>query len=101
LLTIGHPRTTGLDKVDIHTYSAKIIANEEASEVFQHYPVLIAKPFLGITTNGQKVPDLYKIQDEGAPVEGMVLWRLGVSIDCRQTLPKQLLLVSTNMKRAK
>jgi len=71
LTRVGHPRTKGLDKADIYTYSNNIISNEGASKVFSHYKKLLAKPFVGVTTDGKKVEGLYKRQDEGAPVEAM------------------------------
>ena len=60
-----------MDKANIYTYSNNIISNEGASKVFSHYKKLIAKPFVGVTTDGKKVEGLYKRQDEGAPVEAM------------------------------
>jgi hypothetical protein len=33
---------------------------------------LLAKPFVGITTDGNKLKNVFKRKDEGAPVEDMV-----------------------------
>jgi len=70
-LTVGHPRTKGLDKADVHVYSKNITSNAEASKVFEHYPKLIRVPFKGVTTDGTKLNDVYSPQS-GAPVKEMV-----------------------------
>ena len=70
-LMVGHPRTKGLDKADVHVYSKNITSNAEASKVFEHYPKLIRVPFKGVTTDGTKLNDVYSPQS-GAPVKEMV-----------------------------
>lgn len=68
----GHPRIAGLDKTDIETYSSKIASNPQVIPVFEEWKAQLSQPFYGITSDGQRKEGLFRVADEGAPIEEMV-----------------------------
>ncbi|CZR55556.1 uncharacterized protein PAC_05444 [Phialocephala subalpina] len=68
----GHPRTAGLDDIDIYAYSKDIINKPKPKQLFGPWLDLLKQPFTGITTDGIRREGLYDLADEGAPTQEMV-----------------------------
>lgn len=49
-------------------HTAQRLAGPRAPLLFAAWDKLFAEPFRGVTTDGQAIPDLYALRDEGAPV---------------------------------
>lgn len=67
-----HPRVAGLSELDAYAHAERALKIPWLNEVFAGWRQLYDEPFLGITTEGRKIPDLYSLASEGAPTVSMV-----------------------------
>lgn len=67
-----HPRAAGLSELDAYSHAERSLKIPVLKEVFAGWRQLYDEPFLGITNDGRKIPDLYSLASEGAPTHSMV-----------------------------
>ena len=48
------------------------LKSPRAQGLFANWERLFSEPFVGITTAGTAIPDIYKVQPEGAPTRAMI-----------------------------
>ena len=59
--------------LDAHQHAEARRANPVPRELlFEPWAARYAEPFVGITTDGRLIPDLYRLQPNGAPVQAMM-----------------------------
>src|SRR6202034_4813068 len=68
-----HPRIAGIAERDAYSHAAHALATRARVQgLLEERRARLNQPFRGITTNGDVVPDLYELADEGAPTGAMV-----------------------------
>ena len=68
-----HPRIAGISERDAYSHAAHALATRARVQgLLAERRRAAGQPFRGITTNGDVVPDLYTLADEGAPTGAMV-----------------------------
>src|SRR5262245_50781837 len=67
-----HRARAGIAERDAHTHADRFLANPRGQALINSYNERLAKPFVGMTSDGQVIPNLYTLQDNGAPVETML-----------------------------
>jgi len=71
----GWSERQGLDISDPYIYSEKVINGPSFQAIWNGWKENLAAGFYGITSNGVKRGGLYRLQDEGAPTQEMVIYR--------------------------
>ncbi|KAH7376751.1 hypothetical protein B0T11DRAFT_346887 [Plectosphaerella cucumerina] len=72
---ISIPRFATMRKQDAHEYAEEFKRDGQPPwlhALYLHWRRLFAEPFRGITTDGNVRPDLFKIQDDGVPIDSIV-----------------------------
>ncbi|PHH89953.1 hypothetical protein CDD83_4869 [Cordyceps sp. RAO-2017] len=72
---LGASRFVAMQKQDAHEYAAAFLRTRNPPELYalyQHWRKLLAEPFKGITNDGSVRHGLFEIEDEGAPIDGIV-----------------------------
>ncbi|KAH6683611.1 hypothetical protein F5X68DRAFT_242528 [Plectosphaerella plurivora] len=72
---VNIPRFATMRKQDAHEYADEFKRDGQPPwlhALYLHWRKLFAEPFRGITTDGNIRPDLFKIQDEGVPIDSIV-----------------------------
>jgi hypothetical protein len=73
LRTADDPRITGLAELDAYSHADRVLRHPVAHQLFEGWRALYEQTeFKGITTHGECVPGLFKLQDEQAPVQACV-----------------------------
>lgn len=62
-----------IDRADVRKFSKACIADPRVSGLFKEWADSLNQPFLGVTTNGVKIEDVYSLQDQGAPVHAAMI----------------------------
>jgi hypothetical protein len=62
----------GLDRNDVYAYSKTLLSRPEFKPIFDPWVESVKTPFSGITTDGNKIEGIYKLEENGAPTEEMV-----------------------------
>jgi hypothetical protein len=71
LFPVDSPRLTAYRGMDARAYGKAILDFPPAAHFINWWKGLYAEPYRGISANGQIEPGLFKLRDEGAPVEDM------------------------------
>jgi len=66
------PRVAGICDRDAYQHIEQRLTNPRIRLAVEGWKQRMAQPFVGITTNGQKIPDLFQLAGEDAPNEQMV-----------------------------
>ncbi|MEF2979006.1 DUF3500 domain-containing protein [Subtercola sp. YIM 133946] len=66
------PRVAGIRGLDAHEYAEAVKSDSFAGPMIVGWAELYPKPYVGITTDGRIVPDLFELRDENAPATAMV-----------------------------
>ncbi|KAI3398718.1 hypothetical protein diail_8757 [Diaporthe ilicicola] len=69
------PRFTTMQKQDAHVYAKEFKEGGNPPwlhSLYLHWLKLLKDPFRGVTTDGNVKPDLFKLQDEGVPIDDIV-----------------------------
>lgn len=66
------PRLAVLKEEDAYSHAEHCLAIPWLNEVFERWRQLYQEPFFGITADGQKIPGLYSLRSEGAPLTAML-----------------------------
>ncbi|KAH8763303.1 hypothetical protein F5883DRAFT_716268 [Diaporthe sp. PMI_573] len=69
------PRFTTMQKQDAHVYAKEFKEGGNPPwlhSLYLHWLKLLKDPFKGVTTDGNVMPDLFKLQDEGVPIDDIV-----------------------------
>ncbi|KAH7205134.1 uncharacterized protein BKA55DRAFT_722916, partial [Fusarium redolens] len=64
---------SGIETKDIYSFSKQALVDPRVSELFHNWAKSLDTPFFGLTTDGTKRNDLYKLEDEGAPTLAAVI----------------------------
>ena len=70
------PRFTAMKHHDAQTYAAEFKADGYPPwlhALYQHWLRLLEEPYKGVTSNGTVQPDLFILQDEGTPIDDIVV----------------------------
>ncbi len=67
-----NPRIAGLSERDACQHVEQRMQMPRVRDFMAAWKQRAAEPFVGITTDGQKIPGLFHLADEGAPTEQMV-----------------------------
>lgn len=69
------PRFTTMQKQDAHVYAKDFIEGGNPPwlhNLYLHWLKLLKDPYKGVTTDGSVKPGLFKLQDEGVPIDDIV-----------------------------
>ena len=66
------PRVVQLSAEDAYSHATRCLEIPWLRDIFDGWRRLYEQPFLGITTDGNKIPNLYSLASDGAPVSAMV-----------------------------
>ena len=55
-----------------YDYTKMVMKNPEVAKIYKDWTSNLEHPFYGITSDGQKLENIYRIRDERAPTEEMV-----------------------------
>ena len=58
------------------------LKSPRAQGLFANWERLFSEPFVGITTAGTAIPDIYKVQPEGAPTRAMIVSSVAPPMSC-------------------
>ena len=67
-----HRSRAGIAERDAYSHADRLLQSEFGAGLVDGIGARVAKPFVGITTDGSPVPDLYSLADHGAPSAAMV-----------------------------
>jgi hypothetical protein len=67
-----HRARAGIAERDAYSHADRFLATPRGQALADSYNARLAQPFFGVTADGQRLPDLYKLADNGAPVDVMV-----------------------------
>lgn len=62
----------GIAERDAYSHADRMLATPRGQAFVAAYNKRLAQPFVGVTCDGDALPDLYTLEDNGAPVEAMV-----------------------------
>ncbi|KFG80081.1 hypothetical protein MANI_019538 [Metarhizium anisopliae] len=68
-------RLTAMREQDCHQYAVAFKEKKNPPwlhALYEHWQDLLSEPFKGITANGRLQPDLFKLEDQGIPIEHIV-----------------------------
>ena len=66
-----HPKILGLASLDARGYRERVMKVPWLAEWIARWRSAVQEPFFGISTDGSKIPDLFALEDESAPVQAM------------------------------
>ncbi|KAL6708794.1 hypothetical protein ACN47E_002490 [Coniothyrium glycines] len=58
---------------NVHQFSRESLQEPSVKDLFSEWADSLNTPFRGVTSDGQKIDGLYKIEDQGAPTEAAVV----------------------------
>jgi hypothetical protein len=67
-----HRARAGIAERDAYSHADRLLASPRGQAFIGAYHARLAEPFVGVTCDGRAVPNLYTLEDNGAPVEAMV-----------------------------
>lgn len=67
-----HWACAGIAERDAHSHADRMLASARGQAFIAAYDQRLAQPFVGVTCDGNVVPDLYALEDHAAPVDAMV-----------------------------
>lgn len=78
-----HRARAGIAERDAYTHADRLLASPRGAAFIAAYHERLAQPFVGVTCDGSVIPDLYRREDNDAPVTEMVAAARRVLDSCR------------------
>ena len=62
----------GIAERDAYSHADRMLASPRGQAFIAAYNTRLAEPFVGVTSDGEIIPNLYRLEDHDAPVAAMV-----------------------------
>jgi hypothetical protein len=72
LLPADHPKIAALRTLDARGHRDRVLQTPWLKEWIEQWKVASLQPYNGITNDGRRIPGLFEVCDESAPVEEMM-----------------------------
>ena len=77
-----HRQSAGIAERDAYSHADRLLQSEFGAGLVDGIDARVSKPFVGLTTDGAPIPDLYSLADVGAPGAAMVTAASAVLREC-------------------